>query len=77
VVEEDAVASEHAVSLAVVDHDPVSVQFGDAVWGSVGQKLLVTTHLKAFRIGALVLSIKLSIFVNAFRIVALVLSINI
>ena len=33
-IEEDAVAGEHVVGLAVVDHDPVGVQLGDAVRGS-------------------------------------------
>ncbi len=31
VVEEDPVAGEHAISLAIVDHDPVGVQLGNAV----------------------------------------------
>ena len=34
VIEEDPVAGEHAVRLAVVDHDPVGVQLGNAVWRS-------------------------------------------
>jgi hypothetical protein len=34
VVEEDTVAGEHAVRLAVVDHHPVGVKFGNAIWGS-------------------------------------------
>ena len=33
-IEEDPVAGEHAVRLAVVDHDPVGVQLGNAVWRS-------------------------------------------
>ena len=34
VVEEDPVAGEHAVRLAVVDNHPVSVQLGNTVRGS-------------------------------------------
>jgi hypothetical protein len=34
VVEEDTVAGEHAVRLAIVDHHPVGVKFGNAIWGS-------------------------------------------
>ena len=33
-IEKNAVAGEHVVGLAVVDHDPVGVQLGDAVRGS-------------------------------------------
>jgi hypothetical protein len=34
VVEEDSVAGEHAVSLAVVDHHPVGVKLGNTIWRS-------------------------------------------
>ena len=33
-IEKNAVAGEHVVGLAVVDHDPVGVQLGDTVRGS-------------------------------------------
>ena len=36
-VEEDAVAGEHAVGLTIVDHHPVCVQLGNTVRGPVQQ----------------------------------------
>ena len=44
VIEEDAVASEHAVSLAVVDHHPVGVQLGNPVGRSDSENYSQNKH---------------------------------
>ena len=51
VVEEDPVAGEHAVSLAIVDHHPVGVKLGHAIRRSVFQiKIRKILHQKLFRL---------------------------
>jgi hypothetical protein len=47
VVEEDTVAGEHAVSLAVVDHHPVGVKLGNSIWRPdlKNDKILIIYHI--------------------------------
>ncbi len=49
-VEEDTVAGEHAVSLAVVDHHPVGIKLGNAIWGPdfKSDKTLIPLHISVF-----------------------------